>query len=434
MNAISRLSVAGKELTIVVAFGVLCASIFGFLWIHSGGKVPFTKDGYQVTVAVPRAGNTVYFSDVEIAGVKVGKVQKVQADGNQALITFSLDPSVAPLHAGATVQIGSKSLVEESYLNVSDGSGSTIPAGATLPAGSGRAPVQLDDVYRTLNAPTRASIQRLLQSSGAAVQGTQADVAAAAQGLGMLGRNGQTALDAIAAQSADLNQLARNTAGVLAALSTHQLAISQLVEDAHAITEVTAGESADVQAVMRALPPTMASLIDSSGAVSQLSQALTPVAHNLRLAAPDLTAALREVPQTARDLRATMPYLNGVLTGAAPTLTQIPQLSNTVTSLVAPGTSVLSNLDPMLSYLSPYGPDLAAFFSNFAATLGNGDKNGSIFRLMVALNDRSLFGNPLNISIGPLNQSNALPRAGSLQNPSAFSGVYPHVTKQAVPQ
>lgn len=421
-----------SRMMVVVAFAAFCGLIFGFLWTNSGGKVPVVgSTGYTVQVDIPRVGNLVYFSDVMVAGVKVGKVAEVTEQGDHARVVLELDDTVVPLHEGATAQIGAKSLVEESYVEVTDGAGAELPSGAVLAAGAGKGPVQLDDVLKTLDAPTRKSVRAVLRSLGSVGKGNEKAVADAIRGLGDLGRNGTTVLDALAAQGQDIKGLTRNAARVLAALADRRTQLSALVDDANTVVAATAGQADDVREVMRALPPLMSTARDSSDDLTRLSAALAPVARNLTAAAPDLTTALRQLPATSRDLRATIPALDDVLDSAPATLTRVPTLAEDIDGLIRPAEDVLADVNPMLGYLAPYDRDLAAWFTNFAQTIGLGDVNGKAFRVMPVINEQSFKGWPFSTNIGPLDRYNPMPAPGSLNDPAPYGSTkYPRIGQE----
>lgn len=83
---------------------------------------------------------------VRIAGVRIGKVQSIDLDGSQALLTLSLNPSVL-LHQGATAQVTSLGMLGDKYIEI-------LPGDATLPllqSGSelgGTTAPSFDDVMR----------------------------------------------------------------------------------------------------------------------------------------------------------------------------------------------------------------------------------------------------------------------------------------------
>lgn len=424
-----------RRLGWVVGFTAACVGIFGFLWTNSGGTVPLVdRGGYTVVAEVPRAANVVYFSDVMVAGVKVGKVVEVAEQGDGARIVMELDEQAAPLHEGALVRIGAKSLVEESYVEITDGEGAELASGDALPADAAQEVVQLDDVLRSLDEPTRAELSQTLVSLGATTADSQQAVADAVTGLGHLGREGEDVLGALAAQSDSLTTLSGNATELLAALSSRQAQVAQLVASADEVTRATAGQSEQLAATVESLP----GLLESAGAASDdlvaVSTALTPVATHLRAAAPHLTAALTELPATAASLRGLLPDLDTVLVSAPATLDQVPALTTDIDALLPQGEGLLADLNPVLGYLEPYGQDVAAWFTNFAQTIALGDVNGKAFRVMPVLDEQSLRGYPVTTN-DVLDRFNPLPAPGSLDDPDLWAGGdYPRVEREAVPE
>lgn len=424
----------GVRLAFVGAFLVVCALIFGFLWVNSGGRLPVGGSDYEVTATMPAVSNAVYFSDVMVAGVKVGKVRGVTEHGDRATVRIELDDSVAPLHEGATFQVRAKSLVEESFIAVTDGTGAAVTKGHVFPVTAAQAPVGLDDVLNSLDKPTRASLTSLARSSGLATKDSRDEVSSALEGLGRLGRDGGTALDALADQSADLTSLTRTSTQVLAALAQRRGQLSSLVSAADAVTQATSGQQAELAATIQALPPVLASARGAADDVRALARNLAPVASNLDAASGDLTAALRQLPSTAADLRGLLPSLDGVLDKSSATLTRVPALSKDLSAVTPPAEAVLADLNPVLGYLEPYGRDLAAWFTNFSQTIATGDVNGRAFRVMGVFSEQSLKGIPFSTNLGPLDRFNAMPAPGSLENPGAGRSSYPRVEREAVPR
>lgn len=429
-SVVSRLAVVGT-------FVAVCVGIFSFLWINSGGRLPLVSSGstYQVTAEVPEVANLVYFSDVMIAGVKVGKVRDVTEKGDHAEVLMEIDEDVAPLHENATVEIRAKSLVEESFISVTDGDGAEIESGGRLKT-PGTPATQLDDVLDSLDEPTRAVLGEVVRSAGAGVADSSEAVAAAAEGLGDLGREGEDVLDALAAQGEDLTSLTRSTTRVLDALASRQDQLSQLVTNAETLSAATAGQAERLSEVIRGLPDVMGSARTASSSLKTLGGALTPVAVNLDAAAEDLNAALEQLPRTSADLRGLLPSLDAVLSDAPATLDRVPTLSDDVDALVPAGERVLADANPILAYLEPFGPEIAAFFTGFGQSAAVGDEHGRYIRALVPFNEQSLKGIPLNTNVGPLDKFAPLPLPGSLADPGPHNSLkeYPRVTRDAIPE
>jgi phospholipid/cholesterol/gamma-HCH transport system substrate-binding protein len=424
-----RLSARVVQLTTLILFGILCVVVFSYLWINSGGKIPgITRTSYRVTADFPRVANLVYFGDVMVSGVKVGKVQDVIPEGDHARVVMDLD-SYKPLHQGATAQIRAKTLVEESFVEILDGTGPPMPSGWVMPPGSGKPPTQLNDVLVSLDGKTRGALASEMRSLGAATEGTQSSISAAVQGLGAIGRGGHTALDALAAQSDDLKALTGNTAAMMTALNTQRGEIAQLVEDANRLTTATSDGQDDLKEVMRTLPPVLHSARNASHAVTDIGNALDPVARHLHDAGPDLSAALEELPDVSRDLRDLLPDLNSALHKAPDTLHRVPDFSDDSHDLFPQTVTDLRDLNPMLGYLKPYAPELASVLANFAQTLAHGDANGRYFKTMLLVNEQSAKDFPINTNIGPLAKFNPYPKPGQGYDPGPVGRPFTRVEK-----
>lgn len=420
---------AGKNRVVLglVAFTAGAAVFMGYLFNESGVRMPFTESGYQVSFETDDVDNLVSFSDVQIAGVTVGTVERIHNQDGHAVVTVSLDEG-APLHEGATVRVGAKSAVGESYVDVRDGHGSALPSGARLPASSVKPSVTLRDVLDSLDSETRQALGRLVRSAGLATDGTKSAIGKAMTGLGHIGREGHSVVDAIAAQSEDLTALARQTSIVLSALNTNQGQIATMVQNAQRLTAATNGQRQTLYTSMQQLPGVMTSAQSAAGELRRLSGALSPVAADLKSAAPHLSAALRELPRTADDLRGLVPALDGTLRRAPATLERVPRFGQDVKALIPPMRTLMSNLNPMLSYMKPYGHDMSAFFANFGAMLKYTDEAGiHFFRLApVQGNEAMVKGSPQKLP-NVLTYKNPYPAPGEAGQPGGreFTKLHP---------
>lgn len=421
---------AGRTAALGLFFG-LCAVIMYTLFSGTGVRRPVIDSGeYTATVVMKDVDNLVKAGQVQTAGVKVGQVRSVRPHESGGLeVEFALDDEIAPLHEGARLRVGERSLVGESYLDLTDGKGGEVPSGTTLPEGAVLPSVQLVDVLSDLDAESRGEMRSLLRSLGASTDGTRGDVDELMTGLGDLGREGHTALDAIAAQSEDLEKLARQTSQVLQALDTGQGQIADLVRNANRVTAATSGQRRSLEATLREAPSVLDTTREASDSLVDLAGALGPVARDLRKAGPDLTTALRELPATTSDLRGMLAPFADVLDRAPGTLKRVPRFGEDVRGAIPTATATLADVNPMLAYIKPYGPELAAYFANFNAVLNYRDESGAYYlRLTPLVNTHSP---QLPVSTNGLlgNYTNPYPAPGSGARPGPFQGEYPRVKR-----
>lgn len=396
----------------VLIVAVVSAVTFGLLWTGGGGSVPFlTPDPYRVSLAVPDVNNLVDGSDVTMAGVPIGRVAAIESRGDKAIVRMEIEPEYAPLHDGASAQFREKTLVGETYIDFTDGDGADVPEDGVIPAAQVTPVVKLDDVLHSLDKPTRQALSSGLRALGTGTDGTAKSLSAALDGAGMFGKQGKTALAALAEQTTSLERLAANTTRVLDALDTRQGQIAHLVGDADRLTKATSGSSTDIQQAMRQMPGFLEAAGTASGSITELAPALRPVAANLKEAAPGLDKALRLMPATARDLRGLLPYLDDTLGKGPATLDRAPAVAGDLLALLPNADRALDSLNPMLKYIQPYGPDMVTYFTNFGQTIARGDANGTMLRVMGIFNEQSLKNHPLRTN-DVIDRNEAFPPPG----------------------
>ncbi|GAB3077957.1 MlaD family protein [Nocardioides zeae] len=430
MNAARSLRLRG----LVVVGVIVGICVVGFLrfWSSAGGTLPWDDDTYRVSFTTTDVKNLQPAGEVRIAGVKVGTIASTEIEGGSATVTLDLDRDVAPLHEGVTVRVGVKSVIGQSFVAVEDGDGPELDDGARLAADAVVPAVDIDEVVATFDPETRASLADALTSLGASTDGTSEQLSAVMAGLGDLGREGYTAVDAVAAQGEDLRLLVSDATTILDALDTGRSDLTTLVGDAQTVTQTVAGQREDLEATMRALPGLMASADTALGTLGGLGEDLSPVATSLSAAAPDLGIASQDLPAVTEQLRALLPFMDSALGRADETLTPVPELAANL-SAIAPDVDVLlRDVNPMVDYLSPYATDIGTFFGNFGSSFDGQVENGvRPVRLSPIFSEYSVRGNPLRLlEINPLHWNNPYPAPGAAEDPQPYQGTYPRVERE----
>jgi phospholipid/cholesterol/gamma-HCH transport system substrate-binding protein len=100
---------------------------------------------------------------VQIAGVDVGELTKVNLVNGRAVVTMKVDPD-HPFYRDATANLRPKTGLNDMVLQVDPGTKAAgkAPAGFTIPVSRTQPPVQLEELWSALDADTRASLQMLL--------------------------------------------------------------------------------------------------------------------------------------------------------------------------------------------------------------------------------------------------------------------------------
>jgi virulence factor Mce-like protein len=150
-----------------------------YLWMAFGGSSPMKPKGYRLQVAFPESTQLANQSDVRISGVSVGKVIRLQPAGrNRTKATIELRRKYAPIPRDTKAILRVKSLLGETFVELSPGNrrGPTVADGGSLPDAAVSPTVEIDEIFSTFDARTRAAFRTWMQSQAAAVQGRGADI------------------------------------------------------------------------------------------------------------------------------------------------------------------------------------------------------------------------------------------------------------------
>ena len=134
----------GRIVAITLVLGVVTA---GVLWWVFGGD-----DQKRITAYFSRTVGVYAGSDVQVLGVRVGAVESVTPRGDRVEVVFTLDREVGIAPDTKAVVIA-PSVVSDRYVQLTELSrgGPMIADGAVIPESRTATPVELDELYASLN-------------------------------------------------------------------------------------------------------------------------------------------------------------------------------------------------------------------------------------------------------------------------------------------
>jgi len=261
-------------------FGLLLCLLLAIgIYLAFAKKLPFAGEGYEVTATFENAATLRPTSPVRIAGVNVGKVTSVEADGEATKVTFTVDDAGRPIHTDAEIELRPRLFLEGNwFLDLFPGSPSApeLEAGEEIPITQTFTAVQLDEVLTALQAPERRGLQRLLEGYGTALtyEPTAADDAdqdvsvrgeTAGESLNDAFRYGgdagrgtaivNTAL--LGEHPGDLAGFIRGFGQTFGKLADREAELSDLITNFNVFTGALAAESANLSRTLEELAPTL---------------------------------------------------------------------------------------------------------------------------------------------------------------------------------
>src|SRR6476619_1717883 len=164
---------------VAIGFALSCFALALFLWITFGGPIPLKPEGYRFEVPFNEATQLAQESDVRISGVSVGKVKRIDlGDSGHAEATIEMDSRYAPIPTDTRATLRQKTLLGETYVELTPGSNEapSLAEDGSLPRAQVAGSVQLDEIFRSFNEPTRVAFQQWMQNVAIALKGRGADL------------------------------------------------------------------------------------------------------------------------------------------------------------------------------------------------------------------------------------------------------------------
>src|SRR3954464_11828098 len=339
----------GRLMTMVI-FALSCFGLLLFLWLSFGGSVPLKPKGYRFQVAFPEATQLGPEADVRIAGVTVGKVVAKVRDprSNRTLATIEMQRRYAPVPADTRAILRQKTLLGETYVELSPGTPGAprLKEGARLPGGRGQGTVEFDEILNTFDAPTRRAGRVWQQQMGRAVDTTGGDLNNAVGELPVFLDRGTDLLSVLDTDRAAVKRLVKNTGVVFGALTQREQQLHNLIVNTRDVFHTTARHQANLAQTFRILP----TFLDESKATFRRTQRF---AAHARPVVRLLREPTRKLAPTVSDLRALSPDLTRTFLGVKRLIpvsqTGLPALGDTLRGL----RPFFGSLGPFLSELNP---------------------------------------------------------------------------------
>lgn len=435
-------NMAGK-IAGLAAFGLVCVLIFLYLFKSAGGNIS-PSHRYSFTAKLQNSFQLVPQADVRSAGVKIGRVTAIDADGNSGVkVKIEIQDKYRPVYKDTRLLLRTKTLVGENYLDVTPGTPAAgeIPDEAVLPLENSEDAVQLDDILSSLDKPTRTAVQANLRSLG--------DGFGAREGKDLnrlLGAARPTVTDGtdlmtiLKRQRTKVASLLGDTGQVMQAFADRTADVRGLAAAAKKTSIAVAERDEAVRATIAELPETLSQAQRSSSRLAAFSSSATPVVRNLRLASVDLTPVVQDLRPTAASARSLVNVLPSTLTRLDPLLTDLKQFTAAAKPLMPSLDALLRQTNPALAYLAPYNREFGSFFANNGTINGIRDSVGQIARVQVQASENSVtalspdarkaLGVLLDAGLVRLFKSsdvNSYPKPGTIGAPEPFRGTYPQV-------
>jgi phospholipid/cholesterol/gamma-HCH transport system substrate-binding protein len=358
------------RLLVMVGFALSCFGLLLFLWLAFGGPIPLKPKGYRFKTSFGEATQLAKEADVRISGVPVGKVKQIstESDGrSQAVI--EIQPRYAPIAKDTRAILRQKTLLGETYVELTPGHRNlgSIPENGTLPASHVSSTVELDEIFRAFDRPTRLAFQNWMQTQAQSISGRGVDINDALGNLAPFAEDATRLLRVLNSQAGGVRQLVRNTGVVFNALSERDHQLSSLITNSNKVFATTAARDAELRDIFHVLPT-----FENEGRLTvirlaQFARHTNPLVTQLRPAARQLSPTLVSLAGLAPDAKALFRDLDKLTRASKKGLPATEKFLDELHPLLPEFDPLLRQLNPILSFLGAYKPEINAFFANTVA-------------------------------------------------------------------
>ena len=383
----------------MVLFALSCVAATLFVWRSFGGETPLAPQGYRIHASFDQAATLTPNADVRIAGVPVGKVVRVRPRGLRTDATIELQARFAPLPRDARAILRSKTLLGETFVELTPGTPGTPPLreGGSLQPRAVAPTQQLDQVLSAFDAPTRTRFRRLLFDLSAALEGRGDDLSAALGNAAPASRELGDAMRVLDAEGEAVRGVVRDTGRVLRALGRRDADLRRLIVAGEQVFSATAARDRALTATVRELPPFLADLRAALVAAEGTAVEAAPTLRTLRPAARGLRPALEETGLLAPELEALFKSLRPIQVAARTGLPAFDRIVDSAPPLLDATYRATRELVPVLELLNLNRSDIVAAFANLASasnasTPGVDGRPIHYLRNLVPLNSESPLG------------------------------------------
>jgi ABC-type transporter Mla subunit MlaD len=239
--------------------------------------------------------------------------------------------------------------------------------GGVLPDAQIARSVELDEVLKTFDTPTRAAFRSWLQSQANAIDGRGTDINAGLASLPGFVDSADKLLVTLDAQSAAVRRLVSATGDFFGAISARDGELRGLITDANNLFQTTAARNQDLADVFRELPRFERESTLTLPQLTAFAREARPVVRRLQPAATAAEPLFKDVNRLAPQFDGFFDRLNGVVAASREGLPALDRIIAQVPPLLEAFQPVLRNVNPFVDYIGQNRRELTAFFANVAA-------------------------------------------------------------------
>ncbi|MGH2866523.1 MAG: MlaD family protein [Solirubrobacteraceae bacterium] len=338
---------------ILLSAAIVLAAV-GFVVLAGGASNGNANGTYKIQI--DNAFGLVTGAEFKVAGVPAGTIKSIDLDQKSlhAVVTVTVNQGgFGQFHTDATCQSRPQSLIGEYFIDCNPGSsGPVLKAGGTIPISHTQSTIPADLVQNVMRLPYRQRFTLIINEFGAAAAARSGDLQQALHRAVPALDQTDRLLNLLANDSTTLQNLTRDSNGVITALANNSSNVKRFITEANRTATATATQDNNLRGTFHNLPATLEQLRPAMAKLGTTATVNTPVLNNLNGAAHQLHRFFTDLPGFSHSSRPAISSLGRAsvtgktaVTAAAPTVADLNRFAQPTPELAKNLAIVLRDLD-----------------------------------------------------------------------------------------
>lgn len=241
---------------------------------------------------------------LDIAGVPVGEIRKVELDNGRAVVTMSVRRKyLKMIHTDARMLLRPKTGLNDMVIEMNPGTAKApaIDDGYRFPIANTAANINLDEFLAGLDRDTRDYLRLLLNGAGEGLRKNGKVTSATLKRFAPLNRDLAKATKLVAQRRQNVRHAIHNFQLLLTALGSKDKQLAQLIDSSNAVFQRFANQDANLQKTLEELPGALSATNSALAKSDTLARQLGPTLHKLNPGFKGLNKTLPQVRRFTRD-------------------------------------------------------------------------------------------------------------------------------------
>jgi virulence factor Mce-like protein len=356
----------------MVIFALSCFCLLIWLWLSFGGPIHLQPTKFRFKAQFDESPMLTKAADVRVSGLKVGRIRNLETkrDGGQ-LVEMEIDSKYAPIPEDSRMTLRNKTILGQSYLELTLGQGDPLPEDGTLSNTRIEAGVQVDEILGVFDDDTRKHWQGWVREIATGLENRGETLNDAVGTLPQFADTGAEVLEILHEQDPAVRRLVRNAGITNEALNERRDQLRQLIVNSNRFFGATASRDDALAETVFIMPTFLEESRQTNARLREFAIDTEPLIRNLTPVTRMLRPTVRDLGRLAPDLQAFFRKTDPLIRESDRTLTEGARFTRGASPLFSALHVYLPEFNPFISFLNFQQEQVADFLVG-----GSGSLNG----------------------------------------------------------